>query len=276
MATPEVIEVEEGDNAGEYLVGALLIYNAALFDDYLQKLFGLYTPMMQDYRRSVLRITTRYKKHHVSQLDAVAQLDDVIKKLDAKYEAQFKVFADTFGPQYAKAQSKEAKIKVTRGYAQFNVPAPKMTPNLGDLKALEGLSVLAMSGMISSGQRFYSEKITYMVTTSMKAENVDSLPEYFDKQEGITDRWVKGKFGDNYRQDFNAYCRDFMEGLGLKFFMWDHTDRAMTPRRFHKYHLNNKVYRLNRPPIIDEKTKQRGYPGDLWACQCRMRMLKKL
>lgn len=61
-----------------------------------------------------------------------------------------------------------------------------------------------------------------------------------------------------------------MKGLGVKKFKWLHSYGGKEPRPLHKNVLNGNVYSLDDPPVIDERTGERGLPGVLVNCRCRM------
>lgn len=59
------------------------------------------------------------------------------------------------------------------------------------------------------------------------------------------------------------------EKLGVRKFRWIHSGGGKEPRPLHVQY-NGQVFSLDDPPIIDEKTKERGLPGQLINCRCRM------
>lgn len=61
-----------------------------------------------------------------------------------------------------------------------------------------------------------------------------------------------------------------MQGLGIKKFEWLHSGGGKEPRPLHKDVLNGKIFSLDDPPVIDDRTGERGLPGVLINCRCRM------
>ena len=61
-----------------------------------------------------------------------------------------------------------------------------------------------------------------------------------------------------------------LDALGIDKFKWLHSGGGKEPRRLHKDTLNGNVYSRANPPIIDERTGERGLPGQLINCRCRM------
>lgn len=75
-----------------------------------------------------------------------------------------------------------------------------------------------------------------------------------------------------------ARCRN----AGVKRVMWVHSGISMEPRDYHKRRwdghtgkfngkpngLNGYVFNIDTPPVIDEKTGERGFPAQLINCKC--------
>lgn len=66
-----------------------------------------------------------------------------------------------------------------------------------------------------------------------------------------------------------AINRARMQGLGIKQFEWLHSGGGKEPRPLHQA-LDGQVFDLDNPPVIDERTGERGLPGQLINCRCRM------
>lgn len=56
--------------------------------------------------------------------------------------------------------------------------------------------------------------------------------------------------------------------MGFDSFMW-HTILDARERPLHR-ELNGKIFRFDNPPVIDERTGQRGLPGETYNCRCNM------
>lgn len=61
-----------------------------------------------------------------------------------------------------------------------------------------------------------------------------------------------------------------MQGLNIRKFQWLHSSGGREPRPLHINTLNGQIFQLDKPPIIDDKTGERGLPGQLINCRCRM------
>ena len=60
-----------------------------------------------------------------------------------------------------------------------------------------------------------------------------------------------------------------LKALGVPKFEWLHSGGGKEPRKLHQ-DMSGNVYSLDDPPVIDDKTGERGLPGQLINCRCRM------
>lgn len=79
---------------------------------------------------------------------------------------------------------------------------------------------------------------------------------------------------DQTFKTFTAINIRKFQNAGIKKFEWLHTGGSVHPREYHlaKYPagLNGGVFDLADPPVIDQRTGERGYPGQLPYCRCTM------
>lgn len=61
-----------------------------------------------------------------------------------------------------------------------------------------------------------------------------------------------------------------MASAGVKKFEWIHSGGGAEPRELHVSY-DGQIFDLDNPSIIDRRTGQRGLPGQLIKCKCKMR-----
>lgn len=61
-----------------------------------------------------------------------------------------------------------------------------------------------------------------------------------------------------------------MKDAGITKFRWRHSAGSAVPRPYHKDVLDGEVFELDNPPVIDQRTGERGLPGQLINCRCTM------
>jgi SPP1 gp7 family putative phage head morphogenesis protein len=125
--------------------------------------------------------------------------------------------------------------------------------------------------LIKSIPAKYFEQIEGAVMRSIQTGRgmADLQPE-LEKFEGMTKNRAALIARDQTAKATTAINRARMQGLGIRKFEWLHSGGGREPRPLHKNVLNGKVFSLDDPPVIDERTGERGLPGQLINCRCRM------
>lgn len=175
--------------------------------------------------------------------------------------------------------------------------AEALSKGVSDTTARQlGESLKEVSGGVTLKTDVVSGKVAEVTKAGIK-ENValiKSIPsEYFQKIEGSVMRSIQTGQGmadlvpailalgestkkraeliarDQTSKATTAINRARMQGLGIKQFEWLHSGGGKEPRPLH-VQLDGKVFDLDNPPVIDERTGERGLPGQLINCRCRM------
>lgn len=74
---------------------------------------------------------------------------------------------------------------------------------------------------------------------------------------------------DQVRKATTAINDARLKRLGVRKFRWVHSGGGKEPRPLHQ-RMDGQTYDLDNPPVIDEKTGERGLPGQLINCKCAM------
>lgn len=75
---------------------------------------------------------------------------------------------------------------------------------------------------------------------------------------------------DQVKKTYSNITASRMQELGSGEYIWRHSGGSKEPREYHRDVLNGRVFSLDNPPVIDEKTGERGKPGDAYFCNCYM------
>jgi len=97
-------------------------------------------------------------------------------------------------------------------------------------------------------------------------KSVKSISEYIQKEFGIGQRHAKFLARNESAIATTSYLASKYEREGFTHFKW-HTIIDGRERELHKK-LNGQVFRFDDPPIIDERTGQRGLPSQTYNCRC--------
>jgi SPP1 gp7 family putative phage head morphogenesis protein len=124
--------------------------------------------------------------------------------------------------------------------------------------------------LIKSIAAQYHKAISGAVYRSITTgQGLKELVPFLQKYKGVTLRRARFIAEDQTRKAFNTLNKARMQELGVDQYEWLHTGGSQHPRPLH-VRMSGNIYKFSKPPIIDEKTKERGIPGQLVNCRCRM------
>lgn len=123
----------------------------------------------------------------------------------------------------------------------------------------------------------YLDKVKKSVNDSLKKGNglADLVPA-MEERYGEAKRHARLVALDQTRKAYTAINTAKMKANGITKFEWVHSGGSQEPRPYHLHSpanggLNGGIFDINDPPIIDQKTSERGLPGDDYNCRCTMR-----
>ena len=87
---------------------------------------------------------------------------------------------------------------------------------------------------------------------------------------GLTMRRARFIAHDQTTKAYAAFNKHRMQAAGISKFKWLHSGASRVPREYHRDVLNGQVFAFDDLPVIDQQTKERGLPGSLIGCRCRM------
>ena len=105
-----------------------------------------------------------------------------------------------------------------------------------------------------------------VVVMANVGKSTKTIAEYIQKEFGISQRHAKFLARNESAIATSSYLSAKYEAEGFTSFKW-HTIMDGRERDLHKK-LNGQVFRFDDPPIIDERTGQKGLPGQTYNCRC--------
>lgn len=121
-------------------------------------------------------------------------------------------------------------------------------------------------------QQFLTEVQGEVMRSIVSNTGLSRLVPYLNARYGKTQKHARLVAMDQTRKVYSSLARERCKAAGFEYFTWRHTGGETHPRSEH-VHMDGKVYRYDDPPIIEEKTGTRGFPGQLINCRCRMQPL---
>ncbi|MEE1227295.1 MAG: hypothetical protein UHM08_09360 [Bacteroidales bacterium] len=258
---------------------------------YRKELYALIEGMDKDFR-TILNIY-RKKENQIAMDETIGSMlstdiQDKIKKLGNKWQDRFN--------SYAKQQAKKRVLKslkqsdtqlktvlgvyfTLQGMAEIFRTIPEPLEQIIKVNTEENIS------LVKSIPEQYIKRVQTHITNIMNGAGgwVDLRKEII-KSKDITLRRAKMIARDQTNKVFNAITLRRFEQLGITKVKWKHSHADKEPRHYHIRQwdgqsgltdghpngLDGFEFDTNNPPVIDEKTGQRGFPGTLINCSCMM------
>lgn len=95
------------------------------------------------------------------------------------------------------------------------------------------------------------------------------LQPLLESRAEISKRRAKMIAEDQTRKVYGRLNDARMKSLGLRQFEWVHSGGGKHPRKLHQSY-DGRVFDLDNPPVIDERSGERGIPGQAVNCRCKM------
>ena len=259
--------------------GKPLEYNASVEEKYVKALSALVRMMISETERQVKALfETDSAQLHRDGITGTGQ--------DASIASQARKLTNALARKFSAHFAKRAKGLAEAMVSNVN-QASKSTLH-GSLKELSGGLSLETSvltgplhdvmkatvtenvGLIKSIASEYQTKVQGSVMRSITTGNgLQDLTADLEKLQGMTQRRAKNIALDQTRKAYNGINRGRMQALGIKKFEWLHSAGGQNPRPDH-VEMSGNVYSFDNLPVIDERTGERGIPGQAPNCRCRM------
>ena len=254
---------------------------------YRRELQSLISAMVKDFRTLVT--IYKNKREQIALDDATwlsSDIQDRLKRLGTKWQERFNKYAETATPERVEKLLKQSDLQLKESLRNY-LAAEQLTL-IGTtipvkLRQVMKVNIAENISLIKSIPEQYLKSIQTILTNVVNGNAAwkDFQKEIAHRGE-MTMKRAKLIASDQTNKVFNALTLRRFEQCGVTKVQWFHT-YAKEPRAYHirKWDgksgadghpngLNRFVFELNNPPIIDEKTGQRGFPGELINCHCNM------
>lgn len=268
-----------------------LNFNVGLQKWYVKELVKLVDDLTQEVYEQIKPLYKEYKYQITFDASISSQARIALNSLREIFEKKFKDRGKTFARRM---------VRKTNRYAN-NTFWAMMKNLLKDDKpegfVLKGSVVTSEKeevikalvyenvSLITNLQTHYFEQITGAVMRSIEnGLGVGHIEDELAKYKGMTKRRARNIALDQTRKAYNSINLRNMQDAGVQKAEWVHSGGSQKPRTYHQTRwdgvsglqdgepngLNGFIFRLDRPPVIDKKTGERGFPGQLPYCHCRM------
>lgn len=209
---------------------------------------------------------------HAMDASFTAAASRLLRKLASRFTALFTERAGGLAEALAKGVSDTSAAQLGESLKQVSGGVTLKTDVVSGVVAdVVKAGIRENVALIKSIPQKYFEGIQGEVMRSIQTgRGMADLQPYIEHLGQTTKKRAALIARDQTSKATTAINRARMQGLGIRKFEWLHSAGGKEPRPLHKNVLNGKVFSLDDPPVIDERTGERGLPGQLINCRCRM------
>lgn len=218
-------------------------------------------------RRAKKRAGARAAQDATISSQARILTNNLTKKFDQLFALNAKPMAEKMASGAAQSSKSQLHASLSELSGGLSLKTDILT---GELDEVVNATVVENVALIRSISAQYLAGVQGAVMRSITTgQGLATLVPYLAEQEGVTLRRARNIAIDQTRKAYNNINRQRMQKVGVKQFEWLHTGGSQKPRKLHQQ-MSGNIYRFDDLPIIDEKTGERGIPGQLINCGCRM------
>lgn len=258
----------------DYLRGDVLTPNIGVEIRYLGEIALLIDLMTSEVAKQLKALfETEHAQEYFGQDKSVsAEARILTNALKLKFKNLFAARAKPMAERFTKSSEKSSSASLHNSLQKLSGGLSLGTSSIsGPLKDVLSATVTENVNLIKSIPEQYLTQVQGAVMRSITTGNgLQDLVPFLADQKGITLRRARMIANDQTRKAFNNINKGRMQQVGLQEYEWLHTGGSSHPRKEH-IAMSGKIYRFDQPPIIDEKTGERGIPGQAINCRCRMR-----
>lgn len=121
---------------------------------------------------------------------------------------------------------------------------------------------------------FFRDVQQAVLSSITDGKGLQDLTAFFENRRGVEHRRAKNIAIDQTHKAYNGLNKERMQKNGVQAFEWVHSGGGIHPREHHinpwPAGLNGGHFEFSKLPIIDERTGERGIPGQAINCRCTM------
>lgn len=253
--------------------GRILRNNESAEREYLRDIRALVVPMLKEVNRQIKAV---YASGDFAMDAPIDEILKILENLVPRFESAFNAAAERVANAGVERADRASKVKLKSTFMQEMGERLTMQSIEGGTRTETILKAQVAEGanLIKSIPAEYLPKVQTQVTLSITSgQGLKDLVPALAKLSDQTLKRTRMIAKDQTRKAFNNLNRARIEDAGIKAFEWIHSGGANEPRPLHRDVLDGNIYRFDDLPIIDEKTGERGIPGQLPNCGCTMRVV---
>jgi SPP1 gp7 family putative phage head morphogenesis protein len=205
--------------------------------------------------------------------DAHARLE----ALQARWRLRFENLARMWSKRLVTDVTASSTAQLVNGLKDVaelqQIESTMQTPRM---RAVVEAAAQASVGMITRIPAKYLGEVQAQVMNAITTgSGLNKLVPYLTKRYHGDVRRAQLTALDQVRKVSESVSATRLQALGVEEYVWVAVGGERYPRELHHRHLNGRVFRYDKPPIIQRaegnQPEVRGKPGDLIGCRCRAR-----
>lgn len=221
--------------------------------------------MRREYEREFRKLMTQFGTMDAS---LSSQVRILLNRLGGKWAKRFASAAGDLADRFTNSISGFSKKNLESSLGELTGIAIKPPTITGELEERLKAATTYNVSLIKSIPEQFHDKIQGSVMRSLSGgEGLKGIYDDIVKTGTVTHKRAKFIAEDQTRKLTTAFNTERMKSVGIKKVRWVHSGGSAEPRELH-LRLNGQVFDLDNPPIIDERTGQRGWGGEVPNCKC--------
>lgn len=279
---PELLTENKKQWAGQFkptlLRGMRLNYNAAVSARYRARLTSLVKQMTSQTRRDLEKLyKSEAAKAHFGR-DSYAEDENIssaarilTNRIQSKFQQLFSRKAVELAMSMVSDSDKASASAVTGSLKKLSGGLTLKTGFVtGPMETIMRAHVAENVALIKSiPQKFFTDVQGAVMRSITSGNGLADLVPAIEKYEGMSVRRAQFIAEDQTRKVYSNLNFERMAKVGVKKFEWIHSGGGAHPRELHE-DMDGQVFSMSDLPVIDDKTGERGIPGQLPNCRCTM------
>lgn len=266
------------------LRGSALNYPVGVQQKYARDMRKLFAAVIKTTEREVNKIfaTPDAKEFFAIDDNLAVSAQQSLDKTFARIEKIAAARADVIAETMVGATDKSSQAAIAASLKELSGGVTIRADKIGgDIAEKLKAAINVNTDLIRTISSQYLASVSSAVNRSiMLGRGLQDLIPFLARQSGITQRHAKNMALDQSRKAYNSLNVARMENAGLDEFEWLHSGGGQKPRRLHITEapagLNHGIFSIKDPPVIDERTGERGLPSQAINCKCRILPILRL
>lgn len=240
---------------------------------YQKALDKLIERMRKEYERELGKLLPELAEDAALSMDANlgSQARILLNKLSAKWQALFGRSASRITDRMISQVDTASKANLGASLKQLSGGLTIKTPDMpAGLQDVISASIAENVSLIKSVAVQYHDRISSAVLVSIQTggQGRATVLEQLREIGGMSERRAKLIARDQTSKITTQMNAERAKSVGMRKFQWLHSGGGAEPRKLHQ-RLDGQIFSYDDLPVIDERTGERGLPGQLINCRCQ-------